>query len=125
MLIFAPSLAAPLYAAAEESGPAAGGHDAAAFAPFPPPLESYGDPPDAGLWEVLSHRVAAQPLNLWATILFVCTGPVAWTPALVMSVATFAGGVLGGRLAGRMSPAWLRRVVVAIGVAAGIACLVR
>jgi len=70
-LFFAPFLAAPLYAAAEESGPAAGGHDAAAIAPFPPPLESYGDSPDAGLWEVLSHRVAAQPLNLWATVLFI------------------------------------------------------
>ena len=39
-------------------------------APFPPPLESYGDAGLASLREVLAHRIAAQPLNLWATLLF-------------------------------------------------------
>jgi putative Na+/H+ antiporter len=42
----------------------------AALAPFPPPLESYGDADLPSLSEVLAHRVAVQPFNLWATLLF-------------------------------------------------------
>jgi hypothetical protein len=37
---------------------------------FPPSLESYGDAQMTGLWSVLRHRAAHQPLNLWATLLF-------------------------------------------------------
>jgi hypothetical protein len=43
---------------------AGGGHE------FPPSLESYGDSQMEGLWNVLRHRVQQQPLNLWATLLF-------------------------------------------------------
>lgn len=70
-------------------------------------------------------QTLALASNVAAALLFVATGPVAWLPALVMAAATFAGGTLGGRLAGRMSPLWLRRVVVVIGVVAGVAYLVR
>jgi uncharacterized membrane protein YfcA len=63
--------------------------------------------------------------NVAAALLFAAAGPVAWRPALVMAIASFVGGTLGGRLAGRLSPVWLRRVVVAIGAAAGVACLLR
>jgi uncharacterized membrane protein YfcA len=70
-------------------------------------------------------QTLALASNVAAALLFVFTGPVAWRPALVMAVATFAGGTLGGRLAGRLSPVWLRRVVVVIGVAAGFAYLLR
>jgi hypothetical protein len=37
---------------------------------FPPPLESYADPHFIGLLDVLRHRVAAHPFNLWASLLF-------------------------------------------------------
>ncbi len=37
---------------------------------FPPSLESYGDAHFTGLWSVLQNRVAKQPLNLWASLLF-------------------------------------------------------
>jgi uncharacterized protein len=63
--------------------------------------------------------------NLAAAALFALTGPVAWRPAAVMATAGLAGGIVGGRLARRMSPVWLRRVVVVIGAAAGIGFLVR
>ncbi len=49
---------------------AATGPGGAADVLFPPPLESYADAHLAGLWDVLAHRVAAQPFNLWATLLF-------------------------------------------------------
>lgn len=41
-------------------------------ASFPPPLESYQDGEVAGLMEVLKGRIAKEPFNLWATILFLC-----------------------------------------------------
>jgi hypothetical protein len=37
---------------------------------FPPSLESYGDAQFTGVWEVLRHRVAQEPFNLWATAIF-------------------------------------------------------
>lgn len=37
---------------------------------FPPPLESYRDPEGAGLGEILRSRIAQEPLNLVATLLF-------------------------------------------------------
>jgi len=70
-LSVAPLLATPLFAASQEHGPVAGGHDVDATAPFPPSLESYGDADMPGLWDVLVHRVEAQPFNLWATLLFI------------------------------------------------------
>ena len=37
---------------------------------FPPPLASYGDAQMTSLRQVLQHRVQQEPLNLWATLLF-------------------------------------------------------
>jgi len=37
---------------------------------FPPPLDSYGDSGVRSVWEVLKGRVAKEPFNLWATVLF-------------------------------------------------------
>ena len=37
---------------------------------FPPSTASYADANVEGLWEVLSHRVRQEPLNLWVTLLF-------------------------------------------------------
>jgi len=37
---------------------------------FPPPLASYNDSEATGVWNVLSHRVHAEPFNLVATIIF-------------------------------------------------------
>ena len=42
----------------------------AAPADFPPPLESYRGEEGLGLLEVLRHRIAAEPLNLAASLLF-------------------------------------------------------
>ena len=37
---------------------------------FPPPLSSYNDAHVDSLWDVLKGRVAQQPFNLWASLLF-------------------------------------------------------
>jgi uncharacterized membrane protein YfcA len=60
-------------------------------------------------------------INVAAAVFFVFSGQVLWSTALVMAIGALAGGVLGGRLAGRIKPVTLRRIVVAIGlVVAGI-----
>jgi uncharacterized membrane protein YfcA len=63
--------------------------------------------------------------NSAAAVLFLFSGQVAWTAALVMAIGAVAGGTLGGRLAGRIRPATLRAVVVAIGVVVGVVYLRR
>ena len=37
---------------------------------FPPSLASYGDAGMTGLISILSHRIEVEPLNLWASLLF-------------------------------------------------------
>jgi uncharacterized membrane protein YfcA len=63
--------------------------------------------------------------NSAAALLFLFSGQVHWAVGLVMAVGAVGGGVLGGRLAGRVRPATLRLVVVAVGVLVGLAYLIR
>jgi hypothetical protein len=64
-------------------------------------------------------------VNVTAAVFFLFSGEVVWSAALVMAVGALAGGSVGGRLAGRMRAAALRRVVVAIGLVVGVVYLVR
>jgi hypothetical protein len=64
-------------------------------------------------------------INISAAIFFVFSGQVIWTTALVMATGALAGGAMGGRLAGRIRPLTLRRIVVAIGLAVSIIYFVR
>ena len=64
-------------------------------------------------------------VNVAAAVLFVFSGKVVWTAALVMAAGALAGGALGGRLAGRVRPATLRWTVVGIGVVVGAIYLLR
>ena len=59
--------------------------------------------------------------NIAAAAFFLFSGKVVWPAALVMMVGALAGGSLGGRIAGRINPGVLRRIVVAVGlIIAGI-----
>jgi uncharacterized membrane protein YfcA len=53
-------------------------------------------------------------------VVFALFGPVHWVMVLVVAPASLAGGVLGGRLATRLSEPVLRAAVVAFGVLAGV-----
>jgi uncharacterized membrane protein YfcA len=64
-------------------------------------------------------------VNVTAAVYFLFSGKVVWSLAAVMALGAVAGGSLGGRLAGRMRPERLRRVVVAIGLLVGVGYLVR
>jgi hypothetical protein len=61
LLLFA-LLLAPLFA--DAAAVPSGG------APFPPPLESYGDAEKGSVIEILRHRAAAEPFNVVATVIF-------------------------------------------------------
>jgi uncharacterized membrane protein YfcA len=70
-------------------------------------------------------QAVALAVNLAAALLFVFSGTVVWPVAAVMAGGALAGGALGGRVAGRVRPATLRWVVVAIGVSVGLLYLMR
>jgi uncharacterized membrane protein YfcA len=63
--------------------------------------------------------------NVAAALLFIFSGQVVWSIALVMAIGALLGGALGGRLASRIKPTTLRGVVVSIGFVLGIIYLVR
>lgn len=64
-------------------------------------------------------------VNVAAALIFVFSGHVIWTVAVVMAAGAIAGGFLGGRLAGRIKPNRLRWLVVVVGVAVGTLYLLR
>ncbi len=64
-------------------------------------------------------------INLAAALIFVFSGKVIWSVAVVMMAGAVLGGALGGRLASRVKPAVLRWIVVSIGYGLGIFYLVR
>ena len=70
-------------------------------------------------------QFVAFSVNIAAAIFFVFSGQVVWLAALVMAVGALLGGSLGGRLASRVKPQALRRLVVLISVAVAIIYLLR
>jgi uncharacterized membrane protein YfcA len=63
--------------------------------------------------------------NLSAMLLFLGSGKLVWSAALVMAAGSLVGGALGGRLASVISPKALRAIVIAIGIGVAILFLVR
>lgn len=64
-------------------------------------------------------------VNVAAAVLFIFSGQIVWPAALVMAAGAIVGGALGGRLASRIRPVTLRRLVVTIGVVIAAIYLVR
>jgi uncharacterized membrane protein YfcA len=65
-------------------------------------------------------QIISLSVNLAAAIFFVFSGKVIWPAALVMMGCALLGGVLGGRLAGRIKPSTLRWIVVVIGLVVAV-----
>src|ERR1700712_607149 len=61
-------------------------------------------------------QVMSLVTNIAAALWFASTAPVVWPAAGVMAIGALAGGAIGGRLAGKVRPATLRAIVIAIGL---------
>ena len=64
-------------------------------------------------------------INIVAAFFFLFSGKVLWTAAAVMAVGALAGGVLGGRVAGRIKPVILRWIVVIVGLVVAFVYFIR
>jgi uncharacterized membrane protein YfcA len=64
-------------------------------------------------------------INAVAVLYFAAFGPVEWGAAALMAGGALAGGYLGVGLARRLGAVWLRRAVIAYGVAAAVVLLIR
>jgi len=65
-------------------------------------------------------QALAFAINLAAAIYFAFSGKVDWMIASIMVFGSISGGLIGGRLAGKMKPELLRWIVVAAGLIAAI-----
>ena len=70
-------------------------------------------------------QAIALAVNVAAAILFVFSGQVVWSAALVMAAGALLGGSIGGRLVGVIAPATLRVLVVVVGVIVAVVYLVK
>lgn len=68
-------------------------------------------------------QAIALSANIAAAVLFLFSKRVLWDATLFMALGAFAGGAIGGRLAGKINPRFLRWIVVAIGAIVGLAYL--
>ena len=73
-----------------------------------------------GLKQLLSALI-----NSVALVAFAVFGPVAWSAVAIMSVASLAGGRIGGTFARKLSPMVLRGLVLGFGVTVGCVLLAR
>ncbi len=64
-------------------------------------------------------------INTVAAVFFAISGHVAWELVPVMSVASLAGGTIGGRMSRVVNPTWLRRAVVVFGLGVAVDLWVR
>lgn len=64
-------------------------------------------------------------VNAVGVIVFLVSAQVAWAYAGILVVTSAVGGVLGARLARRLSPVWLRRGVIMLGLGVSIVLFVR
>jgi len=70
-------------------------------------------------------QAIALATNIAAALVFVFSGHIVWSAALVMAVGALIGGAIGGRLAGKLKPSVLRWTVVLIGVIVSIFYFIR
>lgn len=64
-------------------------------------------------------------VNSVAVVCFVIAGAVAWGPAVIMLLSAVAGGYIGARVARRLSPDLVRKIVIAIGAIMSVAFFVK
>src|SRR5919198_2220348 len=64
-------------------------------------------------------------INGVAAVYFMTRGAVLWTDAILMAVASIAGGLGGAALANRLGRQAVRKAVIAVGIAASVSLLLK
>jgi uncharacterized membrane protein YfcA len=64
-------------------------------------------------------------INGVAAAYFITQGAILWTDAVLMAVASIAGGFGGAALANRLGRPLVRKAVIAIGIAASLSLLLK
>ncbi len=72
-----------------------------------------------------AKQAVALAANLAAATCFALSEATVWPAVVAMALGALAGGALGGRIAGRIDPGLLRRLVVALGIAIALVYLWR
>jgi hypothetical protein len=72
-----------------------------------------------------AKNVLAALVNGIAAVLFMLFADVDWAVAGLLAAGAIVGGQLGATLGRRISPGWLRAVIVVVGLAVAIRLLVR
>jgi len=70
-------------------------------------------------------QAIAFAVNAAVAVLFLFSGKIVWSMAIVMSAGSLIGGALGGRLASRIKSGTLRWIVVSLGIIVGAIYLIR
>jgi uncharacterized protein len=70
-------------------------------------------------------NISAVAINGVAAITFAIGGQVNWPYALVMMIASVAGGYISAGFAQKIGPTWVRRAVIAIGLSIGLYTLLK
>lgn len=70
-------------------------------------------------------QLLALAANFAAALWLAASAPVDWSLVALLGLSALLGGAWGGRLARRLSPQWLRRVVVSLGLAVAVFYLLR
>ena len=71
-----------------------------------------------------AKNVLAALVNGVAALLFVAFADVAWAPAALLACGAVVGGQIGAKIGRRISPGWLRAVIVVVGVMVAVRLLV-
>jgi uncharacterized membrane protein YfcA len=69
--------------------------------------------------------VLAFVVNIVGVLVFLVSGRVAWIFALILLVTAYAGGILGARVARRLSASTLRAAVIVLGVVVSVVLIVK
>jgi hypothetical protein len=71
-----------------------------------------------------TKNVLAALVNGVAALLFIVFSHIAWGAAVLLAAGSIVGGQVGATLGRRIPPAWLRAVIVVVGVAVAVRLLV-
>ena len=70
-----------------------------------------------------AKNVLAGLVNMVAAVVFLFSAEIAWQPAILIAVASTAGGQIGALVGRRLPPAVLRGFIVVVGIAAMVKLL--